>query len=150
MGANSPDPMILMSRGETGYDTLLSAGLVPQVPAEEVTTWQDLLGWVSDLTQDPQGRKTLVLDTLGGFERLCHEHVCSRDFGGDWGERGFSSYQRGYDVSVTDWLDLLNRLDRLREQGITILWLAHAQIRTFKNPLGLDYDRYVYHSHHKT
>ena len=100
-----------------------------------------MLGWVDDLAKDPQGRRPLALDALGGIERLCHEHVCRRDFGGDWGEREFSSYQKGFDVAVADWLDLLSRLDGLRERGITILWLAHAKIQTFKNPLDVDFDR---------
>ena len=47
IGAYSPDPFILMS--ETGYDTLLASELAPSVPAEEVTSWTDLLRWLSDL-----------------------------------------------------------------------------------------------------
>lgn len=150
IGAYAPEPLILMSRGETGYDTLLASGLVPQVPAEEITDWADLLGWVEALANDAQGRKTLVLDTLGGFERLCHEHVCRRDFGGDWTDKGFANYQKGYELSVTDWLGLLSRLDRIRAIGVTILWVAHARVQTFKNPLGPDFDRYVCDCHSKT
>ena len=91
-----------------------------------------------------------MLDALGSFERLCQEHVCARDFGGDWGERGFASYQKGYDLAVNDWLQLLHRLDRLHRQGVVILILSHCKINTFKNPLGVDFDRYVSDCHHKT
>ncbi len=150
LGAFAPDPLILMSPGETGYDTLLAAGLVPAVPAEEVTSWTDLIGWLNTLIEDAQSLKTLVLDALGGFERLCHEHVCARDFDGDWGERGFASYQKGYDIAVTDWLGLLRRLDHLHRNGIVIVLLGHAKVTTFKNPLGVDFDRYVCDCHHKT
>ncbi|HUW30150.1 MAG TPA: AAA family ATPase [Planctomycetota bacterium] len=94
--------------------------------------------------------QVLAFDALGGIERLCHERVCERDFNGDWGEKGFTSYQKGYDVAVTDWLQLLQRLDRIRSQGITILMLGHVQVRPFRNPLGEDYDRYVSDVHHKT
>ena len=150
LGACAPEPLILMSRGETGYDTLLQSKLVPQVPAEVVVDWQDLLGWIDGLTNDPQGRKTLVLDTLGGFERLCHEHVCREHFKSDWTETGFASYQKGYDLAVTDWIGLLSRLDRLRAKGVTILWLGHSRIHSFKNPLGPDFDRYICDCHPKT
>lgn len=150
IGAYSPDPVVFMSPGETGYDTLLSSNLVPQVPAVSIESWTDLLGWCDELIKDPQGRKTLVLDALGGFERLCHEHVCHRDFKDDWSDKGFSSYMRGYDVSVTDWLHLLARLERLNDAGMTIVILSHCKVKTFKNPLGADYDRYVADVHDKT
>ena len=150
IGAYADSPFIIMARGELGYDALLSAGRVPMVPAEVVESWPDLLGWVSDLCTDPQGCKTLVLDALSGFERLCHEHVRRRDFDGEWGERGFGAYQRGYEVAVADWIDLLGRLDSLIQCGITVVILGHVQIRAFKNPLGPDYDRYVSDAHAKT
>lgn len=150
LGAYAPEPLILMSRGETGYDTLLKSGLVPQVPAEEVTDWADLLEWIESLAGEPQGRETLVLDTIGGFERLCHEHVCKTQFNSDWTDKGFASYQKGYDLAVTDWIGLLSRLDRVRAKGVTILWLGHARVQNFKNPLGPDFDRYICDCHSKT
>ncbi len=152
LGAYAPSPVILMAKGETGYDTLLSApsSLVPAVPAELVESWLDLLTWLDDLAVDPQGRETVVLDALGGFERICHQHVCDAEFSGDWGERGFASYQRGYDLAVGEWLKLLSRLDQLHVNGMAIVLLGHAKIQPFKNPLGPDYDRYVCDVHHKT
>lgn len=87
--------------------------------------------------------RTLVLDTLNGLERLCFEHVCTRDFGGDWGERGFASYGKGPQVAVAEWLLFLQKLDKLRtEKKMTIFALSHAKVTTFKNPEGADYDRY--------
>jgi len=147
--AFAPNPAILMAAGETGYETLLGAGLVPQVDAARVESWQQLLDTLDALAENCP-YQVLAFDALGGFERLCHEHVCRRDFNGDWGEKGFSSYQKGYDVAVTDWLTFLSKLDRIRERGVTMLLLGHVQIRPFKNPLGEDYDRYVADVHHKT
>jgi hypothetical protein len=152
MAAFAPDPAILMAKGETGYQTLLGAGLVPQVDAAYAESWSGLLALLDRMAQqETLPYKTLALDAIGGFERLCHEHVCARDFDGEWGEKGFGGYQRGYDMAVTDWLQLLQRLDAVRmKHGITILLLGHVQIRPFKNPLGPDFDRYVSDVHHKT
>ena len=102
-GAYAPDPAILMARGESGYTTLLGVGSVPAVPTATVDSWQKLLGLLDQLVAGTD-RKTLVLDALGGFERLCQEHVCACDFDGDWGERGFMSFQKGYELSATEWL----------------------------------------------
>ena len=150
-GAYAPDPLLLMARGETGYDTLLSAGRVPSIPADLVETWGDVMGWLETLNADPQGRKTIIFDAMGGFERLCHEYVCQKDFGGEWGERGFGAYQKGFDLSVTEWLRFLHRMEVLNTKyGMTILILGHSRIRPFKNPLGADFDRYVSDCHEKT
>ena len=140
-----------MARGETGYSTLLGARLVPNVPRAVIAAWDELLAQIDSLIASSEGIETLALDALGGFERLCHEHVCRRDFNGDWGERGFSSYQKGFDVSVAEWLLLLQRLDAIRaKHGLAIILLSHARIKTVKNPLGPDYDRFVADVHDKT
>lgn len=151
MGAFSPNPLILMARGESGYLTLLGSGLVPDVDRVSIETWPALLALLDKLCAGENGHETIVLDAMGGFERLCHEYVCATQFKNDWGEHGFASYQRGYDLAVTDWLTLLARLDRLRElRGATILFLSHCKVKTFKNPLGPDYDRWVSDCHEKT
>lgn len=149
-GMHAPDPVLFQARGELGYQTLLNAGRAPEIPAPVITEWTDLLSWLDALIADQQGRKTLVFDALGGFERLCHEHVCRTLFEGDWSDSGFLSYNKGYDQSVTEWLKFLQRLDRLNALGLTIVLLGHSRIKPFKNPLGADYDRYECDIHAKT
>lgn len=149
--AYAPNAAILMARGERGYTTLLGAGRVPKIPHVSIDSWADALAVVDGLADDPQGIKFLGFDALGGFERLCHEYVCNRDFGGDWGEKGFGSFQKGYEVSVTEWLKLLVKLDALRDRhGIAPVMLSHSKVATFKNPDGADFDRYVSDVHQKT
>lgn len=149
-GAFAPQPVLLLARDETGYLTLLEQGLVPDVPRAVLPDWQETLAMLDGLIEGEIPGQTLVLDALGGFERMCHEHVCNRDFDGDWGEKGFSSFQRGYDVAVKDWLMLLQKLDQLRLKGMTILLLSHTRIAPFRNPLGPDYDKIQVDIHHKT
>ena len=144
--------MFLQSRGETGLETLINAGRLPEVPHfPECQTWSELLSAIETLTTEDHPYKTAVIDTLNGSERLCHEHVCQTNFGGDWGERGFAGYMRGYEIALADWRDLLNRLDTLREQRkMSIVCLCHTKVKTFKNPEGSDYDRYQPDMHEKT
>jgi hypothetical protein len=146
----APNPAILMARGETGYPTLRKYNLVPDVPAAEISTWEDLMDQLDFIISNPVEYKTLALDALGGFERLCHEMVCARDYKGVWGDKGFDSYKEGYDVSVADWLLMLQKLDRIRAKGIQPIILAHAKVSPFKNPDGPDFDRYSAECHHKT
>jgi hypothetical protein len=152
LGAFANNPVMLMARGETGYKTLLGAGRVPAVPAVQIETWPETLAVVDGLRESPADEIGLViLDAMGGFERLCHEHVCNTDFSGVWGEKGFGSFQKGFDLSVNEWVKLLAALDRVRnDTGAAVLLLSHAQVKPFKNPLGPDYDRYVADCHAKT
>jgi hypothetical protein len=148
--AYAPDPIILMPASDTGYDTLLSAGRVPQVPAEVIETWESLNDWLDALIADRQGRRTIFLDGIGGFERLCHDYVCRKHFGGDWSEKGFLSYNKGYDQSVTDWLLMLGKLDKLNQLGCVIVLTGHAKTKAFNDPMGPAYDRYICDCHEKT
>lgn len=152
-GASAPDPIFLHDEQEDGVNTLRAARRIPEdTPAlPPAATWGDVLGSLRALSEGEHTYKSLVIDTIGGMERLCHEHVCNRDFNGDWGERGFSSYAKGYEVALADWRQFLNALDDLRtHRGMRVILLGHSQVKPFKNPHGEDYDRYVPDVHHKT
>lgn len=150
-GAFAPKAAILMARGENGYQTLLGMGSVPECPAATINTWPELLATLDSFLQaDSLPFKTLALDAMNGFERLCHEHVCLTEFGGDWGDKGFMSFHKGFGIAVSHWLQFLNRLEQLNQQGIMIMCLDHVQVKTHQNPMGPDFDRYQAACHPKT
>jgi hypothetical protein len=136
LGCAAPKPIVLMTRGETGLETLIDGGRVGETPhLPEIASWPDLITAVTALTVEPHDYKTLVIDALNGAERLCHEHVCQRDFGGRWGRDGFTAYMTGYDVALADWRDFLNALDKLRAaRRMGVLLLCHSRIAAFKTP----------------
>lgn len=151
VGAYAANPLVLMARGETGFVTLRQASRVPDCDCVELMKWSDTLALLDQLIAEPSGHKTIVLDAMGGFERLCHEFVCVRDFKGEWGEKGFGAFQKGFDVSIAEWLLMLQRLDQIRQQhSAEIIILAHSKVRPFKNPMGPDFDRYIADAHEKT
>lgn len=142
LGSHAPGAAVIMARGETGYKTLLGEGRVPELPRMLVSDWLELLATVQSVAAQPGEIKTLVLDALGGFETLCHEHVCEREYKGDWGEKGFGSFQRGYSVSAAEWLKLIKAMDDCHDAGIGVIMLSHVQVKTFDNPEGKSYSRY--------
>jgi hypothetical protein len=150
--AYASKPVFMMTRGETGLTALIEADQLPPTPHfPEILSWGDLMAAVDFLIVEPHDFKTLVLDTANGAERLLHEYVCERDFQGDWGERGFGSYQKGFDVALADWRLLQDKLDDLRrKRGMTVFYLFHTRVKQFKNPNGADYDRYAPQMHDKT
>ena len=147
--AYAPDPIILMCR-DNGYDTLLSTGSVPAVRAAEMGSWSELLDTCSDIVAGKMACKTLVIDGITGAEKLCHEHVVNTQFNGEWGEAGFLAYHRGYSLAVPQWLRLLNALDQVQTLGTTVVIIGHARIKSIKNPMGADYDRFEPDVHQQT
>ena len=150
--AQFPAPVFLMDAAETGLETLIDSGQLPETPHfPPLNDWDETIETLGAISEEPHGFKTLVLDTIGGLERLCHEHVCRKQFGGDWGEKGFAAYGRGPEAALAEWRGFLALLDRLRERrGLRIVALAHTRITRFCNPEADNYDRYEPDVHRNT
>lgn len=142
IGAFAESPVMILTPNELGYLTLFRRGLVPSVPAMMPRTWSELLACIETVARDPGDRKTLVLDALAGAEALLSSQVCQEHFNGDWGERGFAAFGRGAKIVMREWPAILPRLTACARKGVDVLLLGHSKIRTFKDPIGPDYDRY--------
>ncbi len=149
-GVYAPNAAIVMARGETGYLTLFNAGRAPEIPKTVIESWPAAIGLL-DMLLVKCPYDYLVIDALSGCERLCHEYTCEREFKGDWGEHGFAGYQRGAEVAIAHWLQMMNRLERLHvEQNVGIILLSHTRVRGYRNPMGADFDKYTPDCHEKT
>lgn len=122
----------------------MDAGLVNETPNLELSEFPNLLAVIGELTVSDCEFKTLVIDTLDGFEKTANHLVRLRDYNGDSSERGFEGFSRGYKGMANSlWPQLLQALDKLRtEKRVTIICLAHTIINNFPNPYGADYNRY--------
>ncbi len=141
-GALGPDPVIVMSPDERGYETLYDHGLVPAVPLMRPRDWPELIASLRALASDQQGRRTVVLDALAGFEYMLAQHICRTQYGNDWGKGGFLAWNEGPRVVARTWPVLLGALQACAQRGLNVLILGHAKITRFNNPDGPDYDRY--------
>lgn len=131
-GANLPNPIFLCSE-----DGLVGADFA-ETPNYTANGWKETLEFVDWLTT--QNYQSLVIDTLDWLEPVAIAHMCERD-----NQTSIMSYGHGngYNVLMEEFRLLLTKLTRLnREKGMGVLFLAHAQIKTFSNPTGDDYDRY--------
>lgn len=153
LAGNIPKGIAMSDDGEQTWSLLKQSGAVPESFAvlPPCKTWIDAEGQLLELAGEGHPYKCLVVDTIGGMERLCHEHVCREQFGGEWGEKGFTGYQRGYSIALPTWRDgFIARLDAIRSRGISVMLLCHTKITHFSNPEGADYDQYVPDLHEKT
>jgi hypothetical protein len=137
--AGAPSPIFIGAEDGTGE---LDVTRFP-----EPHRWQDVLDAVQVLIDDPHDHKTVVLDTLDWAEPLCWRALCERHNKKDIEAFG---YGKGYVAALDEWRLLLNKLDALRaKRGMHVILLAHAWIRSFKNPTGDDFDRYELKVHAK-
>jgi len=153
LGAQVPGALMMPFKQENSFDLLKASGAVPKdLPVlKPVESWNEALEVFGELLEADHDHKAIVIDTHSCLEHLCHEYVCKKEFGGDWGEKGFQAFHRGYEIALSEWRELIRTLDDLREErGMTVVFLEHIQIRPFKNPEGSDFDRYQPACHPKT
>src|SRR6202011_3388215 len=131
---------------EDGLQTLINNGQLPETdhyPRDgTIETWKELIDILRELVHQPHDWKTIVLDTLNGAERLCHEKLCREQFGNDWGREGFLSFGQGPRSAITMFTELLTLLDKCREKGIAVICLAHSAPRSVRNPEGAEYEKW--------
>lgn len=131
-GAGAPDAIFLAPEDGTAQID------VARFP--EPATWPDVLAAVSVLANDEHAYRTIVVDTLDWIEPLLHAELCRAN---NWKDIEAPGYGKGYTAALDGWRVFLARLDDLRaRRGMDVVLLAHAQIKSFKNPEGDDFDRY--------
>jgi hypothetical protein len=91
--------------------------------------------------------RTLVIDTVDAAEALLFAHICEKEGVPTIGD---VPYGRGYDIALDAWRELLAALEQLQhKRGMHVVLLGHSHLKTFKNPQGDDFDRYVVKMHEK-
>lgn len=131
--AQAPNPIFLPT--EDGCNRLD----VDQFPL--VQSWDEIFVNLRALAKENHKFKTIVLDSADWAQHLAIEHLIEKEFGGD--TEKFDAYGRGYKVLIQEWRKLISALDYLRtHKDMEVLLLAHAVVKTFKNPGGDDFDQY--------
>lgn len=126
--ADAPNPIFLGAEDGTAQ---LDVARFP-----EPHNWADVLESVDGLEHEKHDFKTLVIDTADWLEPLSMEAVMEEHKDDDL------SYGRDTAFMVNDWRKLLASFDRLRDQGMIVIVLAHSHVKSYNNPGGDDYDRY--------
>jgi hypothetical protein len=131
-GAEAPSPIFLGEDGTKRLD-------VARFPVAR--SWSDVTDAVLELGREKHDYRTLVVDTLDHLEGLAFAAVCARE------ERSSIAdvpYNKGPDYALDFWRSLLQELEQLQAKtGMNVILLAHAAVKTFKNPMGDDWDRFT-------
>ena len=142
-GAKFPNPLFLAP--ESGL-----TGLPEHIGHLSPEKYEDVRDLVDQLTIDPSGYQSLIIDTSDALDRSIYDYIVRRegsskvktieDVGGGW--------QKGYYAAAAELSLILNKLDRLREsQQMHIVILSHVEIKTFTSPESQVWDRYQLKGH---
>jgi hypothetical protein len=135
--ADAPMPVFLMT--EDGLGTLD----VPHFPL--MRSFDDVIGALAALYTEEHAYRTVVVDSVDWLEPLVWARAC-RDNG--WKSIEDAGYGKGYVAALDLWHQYLDGLNALRdERGMTIVQIAHTDIKRFDSPEHDPYDRYVIKLH---
>jgi len=131
--SGAPDVVFLLASNEGAGD--LDIARIP------IGTWGALRATVRQLATEAHPYRTVVLDTVDAFERLCWEHLTAKA-GVDSIEK-VGGYGKGYVAAVEEQQGLIADLDKLRANRIAVIVLAHTAIKRYDDPEGSPYDRHA-------
>jgi hypothetical protein len=143
--ADAPSPIFLpVEEGSNHLD-------VARFPL--ATSWGDVLDALVELETGKHDFRTLVIDTLDALEPLVWDRVCvvrTSDSGKKVSSIEDYGFAKGYIYALDIWRELLERIDGLRsKRGMSVVLIAHADLKTIKNPDAEDFQRYDLKLHHK-
>ncbi len=136
-----------------GADSGTSHLNVRRLPVPE--TWDELLDVLALVETDPT-QKTIVIDPANWLEDLAWARVVGGPSGRvtestrDQLEKHGGGYAKGFDAAAGYWKALLSTLEKRHyDKGRNVIFLAHADVKAFKDPTGTEYMRYTPACHHK-
>jgi hypothetical protein len=136
-GVGAPYPVFVLT--EDGLGTLD----VPHFPLAR--KFEDVMEALAALYSEPHDFKTVVIDSVDWLEPLIWARTC-QDNG--WPSIEEPGYGKGYVAALGPWRDYLEGLNALRnDRGMTVIQIAHTEIRRFDSPEHEPYDRYVIKLH---
>ena len=128
-GANAPDPIFILTEDGLGQ---IEANHFPVA-----TTYQEVLDAVGTLVVEEHNFKTVVIDSLDWLENIIMRDLEEKH------DAKELAYGRGAVMAAEYWRNILEGLAVLRDQkGMSIILLAHAEIKRFDSPEVEPFDRY--------
>lgn len=108
-------------------------------------TFEEVMDALAALYTETHDFKTVVVDSADWLEPLVWNKAC-RDNG--WASIEDAGYGKGYVAALSLWRQYIDGLNALRDdRGMTVVQIAHTDIKRFDSPEHDPYDRYVIKLH---
>lgn len=146
-----PAPYFVIDHKETGIVDLIESGQCQHLTLDNVRypgfdNMQELLNFNQSILGGssviPPDRRTLVYESITGFEELARNLTCRTKFNNDFGtgKNGYYFMNFGPKTTAGDyWGPFITQLCNIREMGYNVVLTGHSDIVTVRNPKGPDY-----------
>jgi len=144
--AQFPNPYFIYEEGDTGVNQLSAWGIVkqPVITPFQVDSWEETISALNRVALGHVNCNTLVVESLLGLVNFCFAQHCRDNFDNDFTEKGFYSYGKGPDSAARHlWPRFMGLLSKIHQRGINVIITGHSDVKTFNNPVGADYDRFI-------
>ena len=121
---------------------LLERGLPRGVSVDAIdglASYNDIVDALRELYRDPQGYQTLIIDTLDSLEPMLLDAVCAKN---GWKNIESPSYGKGFVIADQEWQRFIRAISALRDNGMTVVMVAHSTIERFDDPRAPSYTAY--------
>jgi len=137
LAAHAQNPVFIQT--EDGLGTLEAA----YFPLAQ--TFEQVMEALVALYSEAHDFQTVVVDSVDWLEPLIWAKACRENGWASIEEAGFG---KGYIAALTFWRQYLDGLNALRDdRGMTVIQIAHTDIKRFDSPEHDPYDRYVIKLH---
>lgn len=131
LASQFPEPLILDT--EDGSNRL-------DVTRSKCPNWPTLMAALRELVVEPQGFKTIIIDTIDWAAFWCDRHVCKmhgKKSLEDW------AYGKGYKIWADQFGEIIDVAEQLVSAGLNVVFVAHAKTTRVSPPDQTEsYDRY--------
>lgn len=105
-----------------------------------LASYADLKTAIEWLLANQHSYKVLALDTLDALNAWIEQHICAEN---TWKSIESPGYGKGFTAALEEWRRFFALLERLqRTKNMSIISVAHAQLRKVSPPDGEPYDIY--------
>lgn len=135
--ANADNPVVVATEDGLG---MLKVASFPVAKS-----FDEVMEGLAALYSEPHEFRTVVVDSVDWLEPLIWKKACDDN---RWGSIEEPGYGKGYLAALDLWRQYLDGLNALRDdRGMTVIQIAHTDIKRFDSPEHEPYDRYVIKLH---
>lgn len=138
LAAEWPDPIYLHTQGEEP-----PKGIELQTPGV-VETYDEMIELMTELVTGDHQHKTVIIDSIDGFESLVWAKTCQVN---GWASLEEPGYGKGYAATDPEWQWFIDGAVALKNRGIAVVMIAHPEIFRFDSPIIDPYSRYTIKLH---
>jgi hypothetical protein len=132
MAASAPNPIFIQTEDGLGQIDAPSFGVLK--------TFEEILEAIGSLYEEEHDYQTVAIDSVDWMEPLVWAFVCQQN---GWTNIEQPGFGKGYVAALDAWRMLFDGLNALRdEKGMTVILIAHADVKRFDSPETEPYDRY--------